>query len=607
MNTTFFPRRRAPAGYALVIVLGITGLSFIMLTAAMNRTRAVEKLNARNNQYIVGINAAEAATEKVYALMAFDWQTKGAPTFYSHLQSSYFKTNIPNENAYWTNFEFSDGRGHVGQTYVGFISNFSGALPSQYPGLFTTNSPVYRLLSNVRQKTGGYNFTNAVQVDVLFARIPITTYAIFYNSLLEFSTAATMTVNGRVHSNNKIYTGSSAVITFNSSVTAASTISSPANNGSGPWNPSPAGVFNGTPKYSTNVPTVTLSIDMTNAHSFIEMPLTNDAATDLGRQRLYNQAPVVLLVSNTSVTVRIQASPDIDQVPGEDTSPTVLTFTNITPASLKTNLPFLALTNQFLDQREDKTILTTQIDVGQYAAWLATNASVAAKYPANGANGYPSILYTADNRTTTSSQLTAVRLTNGIAPPVNGGTGFTVATQNPLYVLGDYNQTVSSKLASTDTTSGTVPCAFICDALTLLSSSWKDATSYTTSTTGPAPSHNITINAAIIAGIKPSTGTAANQFSGGVHNLPRLLEDWNGDYVWLNTSIINLYASTRATGNFVTPGSGSYYTAPTRKFSFDLNFMDPAKQPPGVPTALVAIRYNWGVPPPGTTNYNVIP
>jgi hypothetical protein len=108
--------------------------------------------------------------------------------------------------------------------------------------------------------------------------------------------------------------------------------------------------------------------------------------------------------------------------------------------------------------------------------------------------------------------------------------------------------------------------------------------------------------------VVPSTGPAAGQFSGGVHNLPRLLEGWSGVNLWLNTSIVCLYNSAVATNVFVTPGgAGSYYTAPTRHFSFDLNFFDPAKQPPGIPTALVPIRFNWTIPPPNTVTYNVSP
>jgi len=105
----------------------------------------------------------------------------------------------------------------------------------------------------------------------------------------------------------------------------------------------------------------------------------------------------------------------------------------------------------------------------------------------------------------------------------------------------------------------------------------------------------------------PSTSTNTSGFSGGVHNLPRLLENWTGCNFWLNTSIVNLFNSQRATNKFITPGAGSYYSAPTRHFNFDLNFMNPARQPQGVPTALVPIRFNWAVPPPNTVTYNVVP
>jgi hypothetical protein len=144
------------------------------------------------------------------------------------------------------------------------------------------------------------------------------------------------------------------------------------------------------------------------------------------------------------------------------------------------------------------------------------------------------------------------------------------------------------------------------DALTILSGAWNDSKSSSSYTGRPAS--DTTVNAAILTGVVPSTGTSSTQFSGGVHNLPRLLEDWNSPStrtLWLNTSIMNLFNSKIATHQFVNPGT--YYDPPTRKFSYDLNFLDPAKQPPGVPCALVLVRLNWAVPPPNNVAYNVTP
>ena len=587
------------AGYALLMVMGVTAVAMIVLAATMGRTMTNAKMNNRSNEYSVAQNAAEAATEKVVTRIGYDFQNYGLGAVNGNL--SLYQNCIPNEDPYWNTFAFSDGNGHANQTYVALLTNnYSGPLPSQYPGLTTSRAPIYRVVSNARLANGGV-VTGTMQEDVLLALIPITQYAIFYNGLLEFSTCATMIVNGRVHANGSIYTGTSASLTFNGTVTDTGTISSPAWNGQGPsW--ADKGTYNGSPPSRTNVPSVALSIGMTNVHASLELPAVGESPTSTqGESRYYNQAQTVLLVSNTAITMKIQASLNY-QVPGADPSPLFVTSAN-TPSALATNFPFLT-TNSFTDQRESKTVLTTQIDVGKYSKWIQTNSSLLAKFPA-GSGTYPTILYVADNRTTTGSQMTAVRLTNGVAPPVNGGLGWSVATPDPLYVLGHYNCTNSGYLGTTNTTSS-MPCALMSDALTILSPAWNDSKSSSSYTARPAS--DTTVDAAILTGIVPSTGSSSSQFSGGVHNLTRLLEDWNSPStrtLTLNTSIMNLFNSTIATHQFVNPGT--YYDPPTRKFSYDLNFMDPAKQPPGIPCAMVLVRLNWAVPPPNNVTYNVTP
>ena len=207
---------------------------------------------------------------------------------------------------------------------------------------------------------------------------------------------------------------------------------------------------------------------------------------------------------------------------------------------------------------------------------------------------------------------TGVRLTN-VAPPVNVNSnnqpmGFTLATPNPLYVWGNYNCTNSSYLGTTNTSSS-VPCALISDALTLLSTNWRDTNKLTFNSSGGVrvAATSDTVDAAIITGIVYSTGSADGLFSGGAMNLTRLLEDWSSSTLTLNTSIVNLYASQMATHQFVDPGT--YYLAPAqRNFNYDLNFSNPAKQPPpGTPNVVILLRTGWATPPPCTTNYYVTP
>jgi hypothetical protein len=610
------------SAYALMIVLIMTAVALMILGGTLGRTYGVARMNSRAVDMMNGQNAAEAAMEKVFSRMQWDFQTYGLAMVFTNLAN--YRTNVPTGDPYWANFEFSDAQGHLNKTYVQQISTYTGPLPISYSNRSTSLAPIYRIVSNAKPLKGSSGAMGTAQEDVMLALVPLTAYAIFYNGLLEFSTCATMTVNGAVHSNTNIYVGTDSHLTFNTTVTASGIVEAPDNN-NGHWasgssvtnyNNSWNTTFNGPTNFIDKLASIQISLPMTNTHSLIDVPSTNDAATIAGQQRLYNKAQVVLTVSNLNsgdpytsnviVSVKVQSSPTAADVPGADTTPTIVNYTN--PILPSASLPFLTL-NKFYDKREGKTNIATQIDVGLYKTWISSGTSpVNVKYPADGSSGYPTILFVDDTRNTSTvggNKMDVVRLTNGISPPANGGAGWSVATPNPLYVWGNYNQTVSGNLNTTNTATGTVPCALMSDALTILSSAWSDNTSLTTAYSSSWNANPTTVNAAILTGIVPSTGTDSMHFSGGVHNLPRLLEDWSSTTLTLNTSIINLYNSATAIGVFRNPGT--YYAPPTRKFSYDNNFSDPTKVPPGIPCALVALRYSWATPPPNTVTYNVTP
>ena len=620
------------SAYALLIVMFMTAIAVMILGGTLRRTYGVAQMNSRAVDLMRSQNAAEAAIEMVFSRIQYDFQSAGGLGMVTTNLGNYRNLYpMASQDSYWGNFQFSDAQGNTNKTYVVKIATYTGPLPISYSNRTTSQAPIYRIISNARPLHGNTGVNGTAQEDVMLALVPLTAYAIFYNGLLEFSTCATMVVNGAVHSNTNIYVGTDASLTFHTTVTASGIVEAPDNNG-GSWSTNAAGVTNFSSSWNTtftpvtnfisHLATVQISLPMTNTHSLIDVPATNDSATIIGQERLYNQAQVVVTVSNLSssdpfttnvvVSVKVQRAPTSADVPGADPSPTINSYTNPTPAFLSTNLPFLSVTNTFYDRREGTTNVTTQVDIGKYKTWL-TNATspVVGKYPASGANGYPTILFVDENRNTSTlggNKLDAVRIMNGTNPPSNGGSGFTVATPDPLYVMGNYNETVGANLNTTNTLTGTVPCALMSDALTILSGNWSDANSKNNAygSGGGWGAAATTVNAAILTGIVPSTGTDSTHFSGGVHNLPRLLEDWSGGVtLTLNTSIINLYNSIEATGRFKNPGT--YYNPPTRLFAYDNNFSDPTKVPPGIPCALVALRYDWTTPPPNTTTYNVTP
>jgi Tfp pilus assembly protein PilX len=190
--------------------------------------------------------------------------------------------------------------------------------------------------------------------------------------------------------------------------------------------------------------------------------------------------------------------------------------------------------------------------------------------------------------------------------------GFTVASENPVYVQGDYNS------KSSDTVWNTTPvdmthsnAAVIADALTVLSNSWTDLNSMQNPSTLSNRNRSVTYyRMAIAAGknmnfprssVSGSSVPADFGTDGGLHNFLRMLEQ--GSTVNYRGSLVSLYYSEYATGTFKC--CTLVYGAPTRNFSFDLDFLDPTKLPPGTPELqdVVNLTY-WQSFTPCTTQTN---
>jgi len=224
---------------------------------------------------------------------------------------------------------------------------------------------------------------------------------------------------------------------------------------------------------------------------------------------------------------------------------------------------------------------------------------------------------------------------NTAANPTACG-GFTVASENPVYIQGNYNSncpaastagncTPNNTTYDTSWTSGVqVPhsaASIIADAVTMLSNNWQDwgcssvsgnCTSFLFNNTGsmenptnpggqgvPAQTPNrvaVTTyyRTAIAAGKNIAfTNTAAVPeyaygLDGGVHNFLRFLEDWGGpntlnaqQQLWYQGSIVSLYWSYYATGPFKC--CNLVYNPPDRQYTFDSLFSAPQNLPPGTP------------------------
>jgi hypothetical protein len=194
----------------------------------------------------------------------------------------------------------------------------------------------------------------------------------------------------------------------------------------------------------------------------------------------------------------------------------------------------------------------------------------------------------------------SVRLRQGTQLPrprtaVDTG-GVSFATLRPMYVLGDFNTTIWR------------PAAIMGDAITFLSqppnpnmdarTGWPSATRCTSSSAGwcdvnqQVSDMNLaratTVNAAILSGHSETPNdwmrAGTQPYGGGLENFPRFLENWSGVTHRYTGSLVSMFTSRFATGYWGNSVNGTYYNAPNRQWSFDVNFRFPERLPPGTPS-----------------------
>ncbi|MGA8622320.1 MAG: PilX N-terminal domain-containing pilus assembly protein [Candidatus Sulfotelmatobacter sp.] len=231
---------------------------------------------------------------------------------------------------------------------------------------------------------------------------------------------------------------------------------------------------------------------------------------------------------------------------------------------------------------------------------------------------------------------------NSFVPPTGGslttnGNGFTIASEEPVYVWGNYNTGPADPFWPSENTTTTPhsAAAIIADAVTLLSNppsnatlptakvGWYDQESFlypqqavAIPSTGPPytnpgrQGNTSYYRMAIAAGKsipfpEPSWASTLGWkdfgTDGGMHNFLRYLEDrsdnGNGATVNYAGSMISMYYSQYATGIFKC--CNSTYNAPVRNYFFDTQFLNPANLPPGTPMFqdVVSLSYHQSFTP----------
>jgi hypothetical protein len=174
-----------------------------------------------------------------------------------------------------------------------------------------------------------------------------------------------------------------------------------------------------------------------------------------------------------------------------------------------------------------------------------------------------------------------VRFHNGAQMPKGG---ITLATDLLAYVMGDFN--TGGTRRNVDTNDGTsnlphpddkpydpslsyrpadYPTALMADSIRLLSSRWNDEDS--TKNTGRRDARNTTFNLAMVMGHRSTNDTQTD--TGGLHNFPRFLEDWNGREATIRGAFVQLWQSAYNTAAYHCCPA---YNPPKRHWGFQQSF-----------------------------------
>jgi len=493
-----------------------------------------------------------------------------------------------------------------------------------FAGLYSLNQPIDIEVS--ARDTSGNRATTVLSVNA--QTIPLFQFGVFYEGDLEILPGAPMTFTGWVHTNGNLYVSSNDA-RFESNLTTPGSVF---------WQRKDRSERLNGVRINNNAGTaVSLDFD-SRSHSG---PLFKTRSEQRFNGRLMSGAfgvkplklplpantPAITLVeprvgSDNAMVQNVKMAWKADWYITVDASAFSSYATNDTntmkadfctfltqertgtltvPAGVQCGRIFKPVRNAFYEGREDSrpsgnaTVRPDLIDVHLDTLRLWADSASATRAPR--------IIYinvintnTADDR----RDFVAVRLRQGSRLPrprtaADTG-GLTIATLRPVYVLGDFNTTVWR------------PAAIMGDAITFLSqppnpnmdarTSWPSATRCTGASAGwcdvnqqvadQNTARTTTVNAAILAGHSATPNdwmqAGTQPYGGGLENFPRFLENWSGVTHRYTGSLVSMFTSQFANGFWGNAVNGAYYSAPTRQWSFDVNFRFPERLPPGTPS-----------------------
>lgn len=522
------------AGMATFIALMVMLMLTIIGAAALKL--ADDELNIAGNEMneLTSFYAAEAGLEMASASIQAQYVSTGNPPATMPSGSSNLNSNAT----------------------VAYVTTDQGAAIQRTLTLGTL-AGLHALVKSYQIESIGTSLIDGSQTRLTqefeAATVPIFQFAVFYNNDLEIAPGPDMTLMGRVHTNGNLWLQCNSTLRMDSYVTSAQNILY-GRKGAEPLAVGDVLIKDTDGNYQNMKNTDGSFLQSTDADWYDTASSrwggrVQDAAfgqTSLSLPLTNSGDPHKILERASGNSDSYENKADLKIIDGSVYSLVSSTWVNITSL-----LPYGTVSQKtFFDAREGTAVTATEVNM----AMLKTSGY----YPGGG------VIYASDHRAGTFN---ALRLVNGS----DLGTPLSVYSENPLYVQGNFNSVNKQ------------PVALAGDAVTFLSNNWADSNS--TLSKYQRHATQTTVNASILTG---NTNTTSSNYNGGLENLPRFLETWSGVKFTWRGSMINLWNSIQADGNW-----GTYYDPPIRDWAYDTDLDDPGKLPPETPCLRIFQRTNW--------------
>lgn len=535
---------RSERGIATLIALIMVGMLTLIGLAALSTSDDEVTIAGNEMQEMRAFYAAEAGLEDAAAALQNEYETTGAPP-----------TTMPSGTLEMNNCSVAyrtvdDGAATQRTLSQGTLAGLHALVKS------------FTITSLARNATDGAQIQMTQSFET--ALVPIFQFAVFYGNDLEIAPGPEMTLIGRVHSNGNLWVQANSALRMDSYVTASGDILH-GRKGPEPVSNGDVLIKNASGDY----------VSMKDASGFLDADDSYWFDSSLARWQgrvqdgSHGQGELNLPLTNSDDPHKIiePAAGNADSYENKATlkcingnwyEKTGGVWQDVT-ASLSAAGVISSSADKFYDGREDSKVDVVELDVDKlYSSGYA---------PANGV-----IYYSQEPSAASSNDYPALRLANGSEL----GAPLTLASENPVYTLGNFNSVHKQ------------PAAILADALTFLSGAFDD------NKTDPALGWDkydrtamaTTVNCSYLTG---NVETTSLNYNGGFENLPRFLENWSGrDFNWTG-SAVNLWNSIQANGNW----NGSYYSPPNRNWKYDTDLDDPNKLPPESPVVRVFQRTGW--------------